>query len=161
MLIAGALGLQKTQMAHGALLAISGGLLLAVPTAGTGLLDWWAMERGTPKRRVATIHLMIMVSATLVFAGAWLAQRPGYVHGDIRALGLILGLIAEAILAIGGWLGGSIVFVHGHRVLPESEPSTPRALGGSASASMAAEDDDQLVERVRELNRPEPDPRRR
>jgi uncharacterized membrane protein len=131
MLVVGALGLQEPEMAHGALLAISGGLLLAAPTAGTGLLDWWAMERGTQKFRAATIHLLTMVTATLLFAGTWVAQRPGYVHGDIRSLGLILGLIAEATLAAGGFIGGSLVFVHGHRVLteasaPPSEPVRPR-----------------------------------
>ena len=152
MLILGALGLQESEMAHGALLAISGGLLLAAPTAGTGLLDWWAMERGTPKRRVATIHLLVMVSATLVFAGAWLAQRPGYVHGQVRALGLILGLIAEATLAIGGWLGGSIVFVHGHRVLP----GVKTARLARDESSKTPQNGDRLVERVREVSRSEP-----
>ena len=28
-------------MAHGALLAVAGGLIVTVPTALTGLLDWW------------------------------------------------------------------------------------------------------------------------
>jgi hypothetical protein len=36
----GALGVEEKQMAHGSLLAISGGLLLALPTSLTGLLDW-------------------------------------------------------------------------------------------------------------------------
>ena len=45
MLVLGALGVEEEQMAHGALLAISGGLLLAVPTALTGLLDWLDIPR--------------------------------------------------------------------------------------------------------------------
>jgi hypothetical protein len=40
MLVLGALGVEEKQMAHGALLAISVGLALALPTALTGLLDW-------------------------------------------------------------------------------------------------------------------------
>jgi hypothetical protein len=36
MLVLGALGVEGKQMAHGSLLAISGGLLLALPTALTG-----------------------------------------------------------------------------------------------------------------------------
>jgi hypothetical protein len=39
-----------------------------------------------------------MVTATLVFAGAWLAQRPGYVHGRIETLGLVLGVAGFVIL---------------------------------------------------------------
>ena len=41
MLILGAAGVEKVAMAHGALLAISGGLIVALPTALTGLLDEW------------------------------------------------------------------------------------------------------------------------
>src|SRR5256714_1065534 len=101
MLLAGKLGLQDRQMAYGSLIAISFGLLLAAPTALTGLLDWLKLEKGTPRRTTATVHLVTMVTATLVFAGAWLAQRPGYDHGKIETLGLALGLAAEALLALG------------------------------------------------------------
>jgi uncharacterized membrane protein len=125
MLVAGALGLQEPQMAHGALLAISGGLILAAPTAITGLLDWLDIPKGTPARTTATIHLFTMVTATVLFALAWLAQRPGYNADEVRTLGLILGLIAEGTLAIGGFIGGAIVFVYGNRVL--SRPETPVA----------------------------------
>ena len=83
MLVLGAAGVEKTEMAHGALLAISGGLLVAVPTALTGLADWLRLPRGTPTRTVATVHLLTMVSATVLFAVTWLLQRPGYNHGHI------------------------------------------------------------------------------
>lgn len=66
-------------MAVGSLIAISGGLLLARPTALTGLLDWLDIRRGTPTRTIATIHLFTMLTATVLFALTWLAQRPGYV----------------------------------------------------------------------------------
>src|SRR5436305_4697116 len=65
MLVLGALGVEEQQMAHGGLLALSGGLILAAPTAITGLLDWLDLERGSPARRVATIHLFTMVTATV------------------------------------------------------------------------------------------------
>src|SRR2546421_4705512 len=117
MLVAGGLGLQETEMAHGSLLAISGGLALAAPTAVTGLLDWLDLQKGTPARTLATVHLFTMVSATVVFALAWLAQRPGYNGDEVRTLGLVLGLGGEGLLAVGGYIGGTIVFVHGQRVL--------------------------------------------
>jgi uncharacterized membrane protein len=123
MLVAGAVGLQERQMAHGALLAISVGLLLAVPTALTGLLDWLDLAPGTPARTMATIHLLAMVTATVLFALTWLAQRPGYVDDEVRTLGLILGLLAEATLASGGYIGGTLSFVYGVRVL--KRPATP------------------------------------
>jgi uncharacterized membrane protein len=123
MLVAGKLGLEDRQMAYGSLIAISGGLALAAPTALTGLLDWLQIEKGTPRRTAATVHLVTMVTATLVFAGAWLAQRPGYVDGEVTTLGLALGLAAEALLALGGYIGGALVFAYGVRVV--GRPDAP------------------------------------
>jgi uncharacterized membrane protein len=117
MLIAGALGLEETAMAHGALLAIGGGLAVAAPTALTGLLDWLDLQPGTPPRRLATIHLFTMVTATLIFAATFAAQFDGYKDGDIRTLALALGIVAEVVLAAGGYIGGTIVYVHAHRVI--------------------------------------------
>ena len=53
-LIAGKAGLQTPEMSHAALIAISFGLLMAAPTAITGLVDWLDIPRGTPARTVAT-----------------------------------------------------------------------------------------------------------
>jgi uncharacterized membrane protein len=117
MLVAGALGLEEEQMAHGALLAIGGGLALAGPTALTGLLDWLGMEKGTPWRRTATIHLVVMLSATALFALTFIAQLDGYDDGSIEAVPLVLGLAALVTLATGGWIGGTMVYVYGVRVL--------------------------------------------
>src|ERR687888_656554 len=128
MLVAGKAGLQTPQMAVGALIAISGGLILAAPTAITGLLDWLDIPKGTPARTVATVHLLTMVSATVLFALTWLAQRPGYNDEEVRTLGLILGLIAEGTLAVGGFIGGTIVFVYGHRVLGRTDARVADAL---------------------------------
>ena len=125
MLVVGKLGLQSPQMAVGALIAISGGLIFAAPTAITGLLDWLDIPKGTPVRTTATVHLVTMVTATVLFALTWLAQRPGYVDEEIRTLALVLGLVAEVVLASGGYLGGAIVFVYGHRVV--KRPETPVA----------------------------------
>ena len=123
MLVAGKLGLQTPQMAVGALIAISVGLLLAAPTAITGLLDWLELPKGSPARTVGTAHLLAMVTATVLFALTWLAQRPGYLDGEVRTLALVLGLAAEAVLTLGGYLGGTIVFVYGKRVL--GRPDVP------------------------------------
>lgn len=125
-LIAGKAGLQSAEMSHAALIAISFGLLLAAPTAITGLLDWLDLPRG-PARTTATIHLAVMVTATLLFALTWLAQRPGYNDDEVRTLALVLGLVAEAALAAGGNIGGANVFVYGIRVL--NRPETPVSKG--------------------------------
>jgi uncharacterized membrane protein len=121
MLVAGALGLQTPEMAHGGLIAISGGLIVAVPTALTGLLDWLRIPSGTPARTTATIHLCAMVTATVLFALTWLSARPGYIHGHVITRSWVLALVAEAVLAIGGYVGGTIVFVYGERVVGNRE----------------------------------------
>jgi uncharacterized membrane protein len=117
MLVAGALGLEEDAMSKGALLAISGGLIVAIPTALTGLLDWLDLEPGTDKSKIATFHLIVMSTATIVFAGTWVAQRPGYLDGTVTTLGLILGVAAFALLTIGGTLGGALAYVYGVRVV--------------------------------------------
>jgi uncharacterized membrane protein len=123
MLVLGALGVEEEQMAAGALLAIGGGLIVAAPTALTGLLDWLDIPKGTPARTVATIHLFTMVAATVMFALTFIAHLDGYDDGQVETLSLILGLVAEALLAAGGFIGGSLVFVYGVRSL--KEPDTP------------------------------------
>jgi uncharacterized membrane protein len=128
MLVLGALGLEETQMAHGALLAISGGLILALPTALTGLLDWLQIEKGTPARTTATIHLFTMLSATVLFALTWIVQLDGYKDDFVKTGAWILGLAAEALLTAGGYIGGSLVFVYGVRVLGRREAPVADAL---------------------------------
>jgi uncharacterized membrane protein len=124
-LIAGKAGLETAEMAHAALIALSFGLILAAPTAITGLFDWLDLPKGTPARTTATIHLFVMVAATVLFALTWLAQRPGYNDDEVRTLALVLGIAAETMLAAGGNIGGANVFVYGIRVL--NRPDTPVA----------------------------------
>jgi uncharacterized membrane protein len=125
MLVLGVLGVEEEQMAHGALLAISLGLILAAPTAVTGLLDWLDIPKGSPARTVATVHLWLMVTATVLFALTWLAQLDGYKDDEVRGLAITLGLGAFAFLALGGNVGGANVFVYGIRVL-KAEDTPPR-----------------------------------
>jgi uncharacterized membrane protein len=117
MLVAGAAGLEQEAMATGALLAISGGLIAAIPTMLTGLLDYFDLPKRTAARTLATYHLFVMLAATALFAATWLAQRRGYLDGDVTTLGLILGVCAFAVLVIGGSLGGALAYVYGVRVV--------------------------------------------
>ena len=101
----------------GCWLALVGGLAVAIPTATTGFADWVRLEWGSPPWRTATLHLTAMVSAVVLFAlAAWL-QYDGYRDGDVTTGGLILSVVGCVALTAGGWLGGTIVFVHGIRVL--------------------------------------------
>lgn len=117
MLVAGALGFEEPAMSTGALLAISGGLIVALPTSLTGLLDYFDIPKRTPARKLATYHLFVMLTATATFAATWLAQRPGYDDGEVTSSALILGVAAFGLLTIGGTLGGALAYVYGVRVV--------------------------------------------
>jgi uncharacterized membrane protein len=107
-------------------LALVGGLIVSVPTALTGLVDWLSIEWGSPRWRTATLHLSAMVTAVALFALAAWRQYHGYQHGYITTGGLVLTLCGVIVLTTGGWLGGSLVFVHATRVLA-SHPDTADA----------------------------------
>jgi hypothetical protein len=57
-----------------------------------------------------------------------LLQRPGYNNGEVRTGAWIVGLGAEALLVIGGSLGGTNVFVYGVRVLMRADTPVRDAL---------------------------------
>jgi uncharacterized membrane protein len=128
MLVLGALGVEEGPMAHGALLAISVGLLVAVPTAVTGVVDWLDIDKETPARQLGLVHLAAMVTATVLFAATWLVQLDGYNDEVVKSLALILGLAAELVLTAGGYLGGTLVFVYGVRVLKRRDARVADAL---------------------------------
>jgi uncharacterized membrane protein len=109
--------------AKGMWLALIGGLIVSVPTALTGLVDWLGIEWGSARWRTATLHLTAMVTAVALFALAAWRQYHGYQHGHVTTAGLALTLCGACVLIIGGWLGGSLVFVHGTRVLTASTQS--------------------------------------
>ncbi len=130
MLIAGAVGLEEEAMAKGALLAISGGLIVAIPTTLTGLLDYFDLPQRSAARTVGTYHLLLMLLATALFAATWLAQRPGYIDGEVTTLGLILGIAAFGLLVIGGSLGGVLAYVYGVRVVKRDVPLADALIPG-------------------------------
>jgi uncharacterized membrane protein len=98
-------------------IALVSGLVTTVPTALTGFFDWLEIERRTPLWRTATAHLSAMLIATILFAITAGAGHGDYVDGEVSGGSLVLTLVGYAVLVVGGWLGGSVVYVHGMRVL--------------------------------------------
>src|SRR5919202_2187435 len=131
--VIGAAGAIQEAAGKACWLALIGGLVAAVPTAATGFADWLRLEWGSPAWRTATLHLTAMVSAVVLFAlAAWL-QYDGYRRGDVETAGLILSVAGFVALTAGGWLGGTIVFVHGFRVLDRADAACER--GGTGGAA--------------------------
>ena len=121
------LGISDDAATHGWWLAIFAGLLFTIPTAFTGFADWIRIRTRTPLWRTATMHMIVNLIASAVFLAVLLVGKESFDTGDIDTPSYVLTLVGLAILALGGWLGGTIVYVHGMRVLNLVEEPTSRA----------------------------------
>jgi uncharacterized membrane protein len=122
-----ALGVSEHNTATAWWLALIVGLVVTVPTALAGLIDWLSITWGSPVWRTATVHMFAMLTATVLFLLAAISGHGGYVDGEITTGSLVLTLVGFGTLTLGGWLGGTIVFVHGMRVLNLVDEPTARA----------------------------------
>ena len=122
------LGIAEHTFATAWWLALVVGLIVTVPTALAGLVDWLTISWGSELWKTATLHLSAMVTATVGFLVAAIVGHGGYVDHAVTTGAFVLTLISFALLTLGGWLGGAIVFVHGMRVLSLVEEPTERAI---------------------------------
>jgi uncharacterized membrane protein len=102
-------------------------LLVTGPTAAAGFVDWLGITWGTPLWRTATVHLFSMLTATVFFLLAAIFGHGAYVDREVPAGSLALTLVGFGFLTLGGWLGGTVVYVHGMRVLKLVEEPALRA----------------------------------
>jgi uncharacterized membrane protein len=121
-------GITENAGAWGWWIALVFGLIMTVPTALTGLLDWLTITRGSELWKTATAHMIAMLSATVFFALAAIFGHSSYSHANVSSGAFVLTLIGFALLTLGGWLGGAIVFVHGMRVLGLKNEPAGRAI---------------------------------
>jgi uncharacterized membrane protein len=127
MALASVVGVAHKAAAHGWWLALVVALISTALTATTGFLDWLTIEWGSSLWWTATWHLSAMLTATVFFLLAAIVGHDGYVDREVTAGSLILTLVGFGFLTLGGWLGGTVVFVHGMRVLNLVEEPTRRA----------------------------------
>ena len=96
-----------------------GGILGALLAAVPGFIDMLSLPRGI--KRIALIHMAI--NLTVVGLYVWNAYLRK--HGGLD-LGVWLSFIAVGLLAVSGWLGGKMVYVHGVAVDIPPEPAPGR-----------------------------------
>jgi uncharacterized membrane protein len=111
------LGIAEHGFASGWWLALLVGLVSSIFTVGSGLLDWLTISWGSPLWRSATVHALVMATASVFFLIAAIAGHSGYVAASVGAGAFILTLVGFVVLIVGGWLGGALTYVHGMRVL--------------------------------------------
>jgi hypothetical protein len=87
--------------------------------------------------------MLVMVSATVFFGMAAIFGHAGWKTGDVTTGPFALTAVGFCLLAVGGRLGGSIVFVHGMRVLglADAPPGRRRARGPPGERSPEKEEE--------------------
>jgi uncharacterized membrane protein len=130
--LAEVVGITENSGAYGWWIALVFGLIVTVPTALTGLADWLTITWGSDLWWTATYHMLAMVTATVFFGLAAIFGHDSYTAGDVSSGAFILTLIGFGFLTLGGWIGGSIVYVHGMRVLNLLREPTERAVAPKA-----------------------------
>jgi uncharacterized membrane protein len=121
-------GITQHAGAYGWWIALIFGLIVTVPTALTGFLEWLKITWGSELWKTASTHLLAMVTATVFFALAAIFGHAQYTHGNVSGGAYALTVIGFGFLTLGGWLGGTIVFVYGMRVLGLPKEPAGRAM---------------------------------
>jgi uncharacterized membrane protein len=112
-------GVSPNNAAHAWWIALVVALCSTALTATTGFIEWIEIEWGSDVWKTATWHMCVMLAATVVFVAALLVGHHGYDNGAVSAGAFVLTLAGFALLTVGGWLGGALVFKHGLRVLDQ------------------------------------------
>jgi uncharacterized membrane protein len=98
--------------------ALIGGAVVSVFAALTGFWDWWtSTEPGNQARRTANAHALTMVTVTvLVLVNLAVRTLTAWDEPSTPVGVLVLSLVAAALTALGGTLGGSLAFDYGFNV---------------------------------------------
>ena len=82
------------------------GVLTALPTALAGASDW--LDTAGGERRVGLVHAVGNYVAVGLMGASWLARKRGR-----RGTGVLLGLSANAVVLVTGYLGGHMSYSQG------------------------------------------------
>ena len=89
------------------------GVLVGLPAALFGLLDWLGITSASRAKAVGLWHgLGNALVLALFAASAWLRWQLGPT-ADFPSTAHYLSLAGAAILLVTGWLGGELVYRHG------------------------------------------------
>ena len=93
-----------------------GGLAGAILAALPGIIDMLSL-RGTPKK-LALVHMGINVTVVVLYAMNFGMRLNG---GAISGLPLFFSIAGVSLLAVSGWIGGHMVYVH-HVAVDDRKP---------------------------------------
>jgi uncharacterized membrane protein len=104
-------------LAQGARWLIGLGVLGALVAAMIGLLDLLAIPTGTPVFRTGLLHMSLALTTTTLYAVGFAIRAPA---GPVPAGPMALSAVALLTLAVTGYLGGTLAYRYGVRVVDET-----------------------------------------
>ncbi|HEY4230486.1 MAG TPA: DUF2231 domain-containing protein [Thermoanaerobaculia bacterium] len=94
---------------------IAVGILTAMLAAVAGAIDYLSVKMSGQAFRLATWHGLLNVLMLVLYSTSFLLRRHGAAATGSRwVVAAALGFLGFGLLAVTGWLGGSVS--HGHRV---------------------------------------------
>jgi uncharacterized membrane protein len=94
--------------AHISYWLVAAGVLSGIVAAFFGIADWLALPAGTRAKRLGGWHARVNIVMLILFAISWWLRRSAPDHPSTLAIGL--GVVALLFGAIGGWIGGELVY---------------------------------------------------
>jgi uncharacterized membrane protein len=117
--VASHLAADPVMLAHGARWLIAIGVLGALAAATIGLLDLLAIPTGTRAFRTALLHMSLALTATTLYAIGF-AIRDSEPTGPVGTVPMVLSVAALLVLGGTGYLGGTLAYRYGVRVVDEA-----------------------------------------
>jgi uncharacterized membrane protein len=94
---------------------IAAGILTALLAAAAGATDYFSVKMSGKAFRLATWHALLNVVMLVLYTTSFLLRRHGAAAGGSRwVVAAALGFLGFGLVAVTGWLGGSVA--HEHRV---------------------------------------------
>jgi nitrite reductase/ring-hydroxylating ferredoxin subunit/uncharacterized membrane protein len=108
-----------------AFLCIAGGSVLALLAIITGFIDWLGMRDDHPSQPMAIWHMALNMTGTTLFISNTGVRWKQINHLQPSTEAVALSLIGMAIIAVGGYLGGRLVYANGVGVGRHRGPAEP------------------------------------
>ena len=117
--LASRLASQPEVFATGSRWLVGLGIVGALAAAMFGLLDLFAIPTGTRAFRTGLLHMTLNLVVVALFATSFLL-RGGKGQDGVTVGVIALSVVALALLAVSGWLGGQLAYRYGVRVADEA-----------------------------------------
>jgi uncharacterized membrane protein len=119
-------GVSPEALAATSYYAILFGLVVAVLAVPAGLADWIDIKPTNPARKLGLYHMGLNLTIAVLWALslAWRASLPEGSAVPVPVGAVVLGMLANALLLVSGYLGGRMVYAYGISVARAPQAKT-------------------------------------